>query len=247
MSQLLVSVRSAAEAQAAVRGGADIIDCKDPSNGPLGAPAIADVVAIVASLGRSQQTPPLSLAMGELADCSGSRMRQWNAASFWHRIQFVKVGPYCLPGCDWQEGWIRWRAQIRPTMRVIAVAYADSAPDSSESPDHLLGNAIHVGADGLLLDTWNKKNGDLLSHVNPSRLSAIVERAHQHQMFAAMAGSVRLDQIPTLVDCGADVIAVRGAVCRAGRHSPVQSSAVRALAAAVKQASRNACSESHGF
>ena len=35
--RLLVSVRSAAEARAALSGGADIIDAKEPSLGSLGA------------------------------------------------------------------------------------------------------------------------------------------------------------------------------------------------------------------
>ena len=34
--QLLVSVRSAEEAAAALAGGADLIDAKDPAAGPLG-------------------------------------------------------------------------------------------------------------------------------------------------------------------------------------------------------------------
>ena len=34
--QLLVSVRNATEAAAAVLGGADILDVKEPANGPLG-------------------------------------------------------------------------------------------------------------------------------------------------------------------------------------------------------------------
>lgn len=35
--RLLVSVRDAAEAEAAIRAGADLIDAKDPENGALGA------------------------------------------------------------------------------------------------------------------------------------------------------------------------------------------------------------------
>ena len=35
-TRLLVSVRSADEAEAAIAGGADVIDVKEPSHGPLG-------------------------------------------------------------------------------------------------------------------------------------------------------------------------------------------------------------------
>ena len=60
---LLVSVRSVAEAQEAVAGGAAIIDVKEPSRGPLGR-ADADVTAAIAEAvaGRAQ----LTVACGEL-------------------------------------------------------------------------------------------------------------------------------------------------------------------------------------
>ena len=43
---LLVSVRSADEADAALAGGADLIDCKEPARGPLGV-AEPEVVAAI--------------------------------------------------------------------------------------------------------------------------------------------------------------------------------------------------------
>ncbi|RZK75548.1 MAG: hypothetical protein EOO66_33700, partial [Methylobacterium sp.] len=46
--RLLVSVRDAAEAEAAIRAGADLIDAKDPENGALGALPPETVRAIVA-------------------------------------------------------------------------------------------------------------------------------------------------------------------------------------------------------
>ena len=78
MTRLLVSVRSAAEAEAALTGGASVIDVKEPTRGALGRAddgAIADVVAAVA--GRA----PVSAALGELRDRPGEnyrgRCRRW--------------------------------------------------------------------------------------------------------------------------------------------------------------------------
>ena len=47
--QLLVSVADAADAVAAIEGGADIIDAKDPSRGPLGPVSAAALDAILAA------------------------------------------------------------------------------------------------------------------------------------------------------------------------------------------------------
>ena len=53
---LLVSVRSAAEAATALAGGADLIDVKEPSRGPLGRPTMPSFVPSLPSsavVGRS--------------------------------------------------------------------------------------------------------------------------------------------------------------------------------------------------
>lgn len=63
--QLLVSVRDSSEALAAVRGGADIIDVKDPSSGPLG---FAGVSIIESILNVVHDQCPVSAALGECHD-----------------------------------------------------------------------------------------------------------------------------------------------------------------------------------
>ena len=70
MPKLLVSVRSAGEARSALAGGADLIDVKEPSRGPLGAadPAvIRDVIAAV------DGRVPVSAAFGEWLAWAGKK------------------------------------------------------------------------------------------------------------------------------------------------------------------------------
>ncbi|MFN8706126.1 MAG: (5-formylfuran-3-yl)methyl phosphate synthase [Planctomyces sp.] len=65
--RLLVSVRNASEAISAWRGGADIIDLKEPQNGPLGAVSFAVPNDVLQSLRRLPSSPRvlLSVALGE--------------------------------------------------------------------------------------------------------------------------------------------------------------------------------------
>src|SRR5947209_83593 len=118
-SRLLVSVRSAAEASAARRGGAALIDVKEPRHGALGraaAAVVADVVATVA--GRL----PVSAALGELPE--GGPLPDALAG-----LAFVKwglAGAAALP--DWQTQLGRRAEQVQavaPGCTVVAVAYAD--------------------------------------------------------------------------------------------------------------------------
>ena len=55
MTRLLVSVRSVEEAEAALAGGADLIDVKEPTRGSLGR---ADDAVIAAILRRRRWPPP---------------------------------------------------------------------------------------------------------------------------------------------------------------------------------------------
>ena len=61
--KLLVSVADAAEARAAVEGGADIIDAKDPKTGALGRVSLSVLQAIRETVAPSM---PLSAALGEV-------------------------------------------------------------------------------------------------------------------------------------------------------------------------------------
>ena len=73
MTRLLVSVRSAAEAEAALTGGASVIDVKEPTRGALGRAddgVIADVIGAVAGGARSSP-PSANCATGRARTCRG--------------------------------------------------------------------------------------------------------------------------------------------------------------------------------
>ena len=63
--RLLVSVRDAAEAAAALAGGAALIDVKEPARGSLGRADAATIAAVVAAVGGRV---PVSVALGELRE-----------------------------------------------------------------------------------------------------------------------------------------------------------------------------------
>src|SRR5256885_8033438 len=63
--RLLVSVRGSVEARAALAGGADVIDAKDPARGALG-PVQRDRLAAIRRVGGAAR--PLSAALGDAAD-----------------------------------------------------------------------------------------------------------------------------------------------------------------------------------
>ena len=223
MTQLLVSVRSAIEAIAAMEGMADIVDVKEPGRGSLGC-ASPEVIAQVALAVRSQHnsTPPLSLALGELAEWRTTDRTLLRDSITIAQPQFLKLG---LSGAARQqrpEAWIaEWQAvrdSISGPHDWVAVAYADHEIADSPSVEKVLNAAIETRCGILLIDTYAKNGTSLLDHLTLKQLHSIRQETHRGGLRLALAGRVTLSNLSLLHSVAADIIAVRGAVCDNGER-----------------------------
>jgi uncharacterized protein (UPF0264 family) len=221
---LLVSVRDATEALAALDGGADVIDVKEPARGPLGpadAATIEDVVRVVA--GRV----PVTAAAGELVD------RQIADPPWFKMLRGVSLFKLGLAGCapwsDWRERWKLFVESQPSEVRPAAVVYADWQAAQAVEPTMVLEAAIESHCSAILIDTWNKSRGNLFDHWPNDELQAYVEEAQRRGLIVAVAGSLSPANIREAAALGPDIIAVRGAACEAGRHGTVSRRRVAAL------------------
>ncbi|MEO8090935.1 MAG: (5-formylfuran-3-yl)methyl phosphate synthase [Gemmatimonadales bacterium] len=229
--QLLVSVRSAAEVGPALSGGADIIDAKEPDRGSLGAVSaatLAEIVAVVPS------ECPLSIALGDLATPEdavttiASLVLPARAAPTYLKLGFAGVqSPEMVMRI--LAAAVAALADSGSGALVVAVAYADAARAGTLTPDLVVAHARGTGASGILLDTHTKDGIGLLGWVTPPELGAWVAGARSEGLLTALAGSLTLDDIDTVLAAGADVVGVRGAACQGGRQGQVRASRVRAL------------------
>ena len=234
--RLLVSVRSAAEAGAAVTGGADIVDAKEPARGSLGPVEPGVLRAIAASLPGGT---PLSVALGDLHD-PAAVAGSWRRSSGSHPRPaelYVKVG---LAGVrdpalaravlDAVVGAAR-----RPPLRqeVVAVAYADHARADSLPRDLVADLAADAGATGVLLDTWGKDGRDLFAWADPADVRRWLETARRCGLLTALAGSLSADGVRAAARLEPHVVGVRGAACDGGRSGLVSAARVGQLAAAI--------------
>jgi uncharacterized protein (UPF0264 family) len=224
---LLVSVRSAAEARTALGGGADVIDVKEPSRGSLGAADLSTIRAVVRAVaGRA----PVSAAAGELGD--------WPTAA-WPRpvpagVTLVKLGlAACGPIADWPTRWRDAIAALAGAARPVAVAYADWRAAEAPDPRHVLAEAVAIGCPALLVDTWDKSSGTLLDHWPLDELGQFVSQVHDQHIAPVLAGSLAGSTLLAAARLGPRLIAVRGAVCEAGRGSTISLASVQAVASAL--------------
>ena len=156
--QLLVSVRSGAEVEPALTGGADIIDAKEPAHGSLGLVSAAVLAEILAQVPGERA---LSIALGDFFDSDDvlsaitSRPLPARPAPLYLKLGFAGVN-----ACDRLETMIATAVAAsewhRASPRIVVVAYADSVRAETASPDTIRQIAAERGAAGVLLDTHMK-------------------------------------------------------------------------------------------
>jgi len=209
---LLVSVVSAQEARAALAGGADIIDVKDPAQGPLGAPSPRVLSEVVAEVGADT---PVSVALGDLPNLPHTAALAARGAAMSGAV-YVKVG---LRGVrNVHEAVVLMRAvadAVGPQTAVIAAAYADAgALDPPALAPQGLPDVLHrSGIAGALVDTFVKDGRGLYSWLSESELADLIARTRSAGGSFAVAGQLKLGELRRVA---ADVVGVRSAVCRGG-------------------------------
>ena len=225
--RLLVSVRNASEAAAALDGGADIVDAKEPLNGPLGSVSPAALASIASAVGGAA---PVSAALGDIGrdDIVGGAHAATSIGA-----AFVKVGFAGMSGrLDIATEMLASAAASGPAALVLVV-YADYERAGAPSPEEIIALADRAKAGGVLIDTCDKQGPGLTSLMTAESLRTFVTRAGSGGRTVAIAGSLSMDDLNRVRDAGADIAGVRGAACDGGRSGVVTAARVRALRRAL--------------
>jgi dihydroneopterin aldolase len=201
MTLMLASVADVAEAEIAIIEGADIIDLKDPSQGPLGALSQPAIRAIVGAAGGRRS---VSAVAGNL-EMKPAVLAEGAEALAATGIDYVKIGFF--PSADLQA-CIDALAPIAARVRLIAVLFADLAPDLT-----LLPRFAAAQFAGVMLDTASKGKGRLLDFMAIPALQTFVETCRDLQLGSGLAGSLEPPDIARLLPLGPTLLGFRGALC----------------------------------
>ena len=233
-----MSVTGTFDAEAALAGGADLVDAKDPTAGALGPVSLDQFHRIVGAVAGAR---PVTAALG---DVSHEAVIERSAGAFAAAgAAFVKIGFAGIENADRIAGLIA--AAVRGTKggfktgfepAVVAVAYDDAEGARTVSLNAIAEIASRAGAAGVLLDTFDKRRGGLRDLVAPRALGAWVAAAHDAGLFVALAGKLTALDLSFVRDAGADIAGVRGAACEGGRTGSVVADRVRLLRSACDAA-----------
>lgn len=205
-SKLLISVRSPEEARAATLGGADLIDIKEPANGPLGQASLEIIGAVIAEVAGRR---PISVACGELKD-NDRTTELFN-------VDFLKWGLAGLgSSTNWRDLLATHLGSIAGPAQGVVAAYADwkraKAPPVVEVADFVAGRGGF-----LLVDTYLKDGTTLLDWLSQQELMYICASKAYSVALAGSLGIGEIDRLRRLVQ--PEWIAVRGAACDGGNRT----------------------------
>jgi uncharacterized protein (UPF0264 family)/dihydrodipicolinate synthase/N-acetylneuraminate lyase len=210
---LMVSTQNLAEAEEALRGGADIIDVKNLQEAMVGSGNPMLVREIRARIPAEKH---VSATLGVVPNQPGTvamavyATAQLNATS-------VKVG-FVRAEYDMAVEVLRECRQALEgsETKLIGSLFADNhLYDGLDA--RLVVNLCRDGmCDGLLIDTLTKDGRNLFDFMTEAELREVVIQGKMAGMSTALSGHLRLQDLDELARINPDIVGVRGAVCATG-------------------------------
>ncbi len=240
--KLLISPLNEKEASEAIAGGADIIDVKNPQEGALGA-NFPWVIKRIREI--TPKNIKVSCTLGEIPNLPGSiSLAALGAASL--GVDYIKVGLYGFKTLEEAvfllQNVNKAAKECNPKIKVVATGYADAERISALDPMLIPEIASKAQVDLAMIDTAIKDGKNLFNFLTVKQLGKFVDEAHKLGLEAALAGSLRKQDLPLVYDLGADVAGIRGAACTNSDrdNGQITRKLVQELVETVKQAEKQA-------
>jgi len=210
---LMVSTQNLAEAEEALRGGADIIDVKNLQEAMVGSGHPMLVREIRARIPADKH---VSATLGVVPNQPGTvamavyATAQLNATS-------VKVG-FVRADYDTAVEVLRECRQALEgsETKLIGSLFADNHLYDGLDARHVVSLCKDGMCDGLLIDTLTKDGRNLFDFMSEAELREIVIQGKMAGMSTALSGHLRLQDLDELARINPDIVGVRGAVCSTG-------------------------------
>ena len=239
--KLLISPINEEEALEAIRGGADIIDVKNPKEGSLGAnfpwmirkisellPANIELSATIGDVPYLPGTVSLAALGAAVSGANYIKVGLFGVRKFENSVYLMKK--VCKSVKDYDD-----------SIKVVVAGYADADRISAINPLLIPKVAIESSCDIAMIDTFDKRGGKrLFDFLTDNQLEKFVMETHDHNLMAALAGSILISDIPRIYYLGADVVGIRGAACEGDRLTgKITENKVKILSKMIQDLNKN--------
>jgi uncharacterized protein (UPF0264 family) len=238
MAKLLVSPTDELDALEAVKGGADIIDVKNPVEGSLGAASPTMIRKVREAV---ERTIPVSAALGDVPNLPGT-IAQAALGAAQAGADYVKIG---LHGVSKEEDAVYILTNVVDTLgnfdcksKAVAALYGDHLRAGTLDPLLLPDIAYSAGVEIVMVDTAIKDGRDLFVFMPEDDVATFVEEARENGLEVALAGSLAGESFKTAAGLKPDIVGVRTAALPGGDRTGgrVDADLVRELKSILKDA-----------
>lgn len=221
--KLLISIRSIEEVKVVNGLNIDIIDLKEPKNGPIGMLDFIDIKKIVLALRDNNFCGKISTTF-ELNDGNLSRndiAKLENLGSV--GLDYIKVG-VSADGNTWENlkkftkslSKIKNRVLENKLILVLMITDKHSFKFVKNISPSMVGKFS-----GIMIDTLDKENGSVFDIVNFTELSIIKKFALENNIDFGIAGSLDVSHTSLINQLQPNWAGYRGGVCLKKRSGPL--------------------------
>lgn len=219
--KLLVSPKDLKEALSCIKGGADIVDVKNPREGSLGG-HFPEVIKKIRAL--APREIEVSAAVGDVPDKPGL-VSQAALGVALCGVQYIKIGLFDDFTPRTAVYLVRQVTEtvksVRPTVKVVICGYADASAHGVIAPRHIPAVVHKAGANVAMIDTFNKKGSKtLFNYTSLKQLKSFASRARSYGLQVALAGNLQEEDVMLLQQENlCDFIGIRTLACRGRQRS----------------------------
>lgn len=214
MTLLLVSPKNLSEAITASKGGADIIDVKNPEEGSLG----ANYPWVISEIRDSVPSDiPVSAAIGDFPYLPGTAsLAAYGVLK--SGADIIKVG---IKGPSDKVEAIDLMEKVVESVgdeisKIVVCGYGDYERSETINPLVIPEVAEESGSDIAMLDTAVKDGRPLTDFLGYDELDNFIQKSRSLDLQSALAGSLGFEEVQNLSELNPDILGVRGAVCKNG-------------------------------
>ena len=205
-TRLLISFKNLNEISTKTLDLIDIIDLKNPEKGSIGSWKIGDISKVVKIYKGKKK---ISATLGDIYNTGSvlKRLRKFDELN----LDFIKFG-FFLNDRNELENFIEKIGKDFFTTDLVGVVFVEN----KILLDYVFNNLEKLknsGINYLLLDTFSKISGDLLTFCSIDFLKNFIKKASFYKITIGLAGKLKESQIPKLMDLNPSIIGFRSAVC----------------------------------
>ena len=203
--KILLSVKDIHEISKVINY-ADIIDLKNPNDGPIGSWTIKNIKEVV----REYNNIILSATLGNLKDLSEVKKKLSVFDSL--GLNFIKIGCFCKSIKDLNK-FLKFFKNTKTSATIVLVFFAENS-EIINNLNNYFETFKSYNIKNIMIDTKNKSSRGLFENLTLNKLQKILLKSHKFDISIGLAGKLQLCNLINLLFLNPNVIGFRGAICK---------------------------------